>query len=486
MTLAERPPDRRYDYEARWEGKTFSGTVVSLEEKSFVCSSALPNKCVENSPTIPTFETRGADLALTLAFRLRDIAAKSTDSLQVTGVANQEVNGVSADCFDVVPGPGRSAPTGRLCFSGDSTLLLADVKDGGDQGRLTLDGTPGAVEDADLALPFPLVNVKYKPPTVLSPVPEGVIVVEGPSDQSSIFLLQGATSRAISEGIGYSVIPYHNLIAARDGIGPQFHKTIVLDLAGKHVLEVEGSLLWSPKADNFLRAQTDGQLHGITLDGDELWYTSVPPSASFSKWLPNSSVALFFDRGSHTRAPTLYFVDAQTGETSESPLPEGAYSNPPGFSPDGRYMSYFSGDNFWTHHLWVMDRQNGEICSVNQHAPGHMYPLGATWSPSADILEYWGSNDWALGTGEIHVFNARDCTDQTVSGPKARGAAWAPDGSYLAINDEQSGGTRFWPNSDSAPTTMRSLDRWLGWSPQGHQLAAVGIDSIALTNLDTR
>ena len=76
---------------------------------------------------------------------------------------------------------------------------------------------------------------EYPPPSILSSVPEGVLVVAGPHDQSELYTISGRQAATIDRARGYTFAPDGSAVitqASQDTIA-------VRDLRGREVESIE-------------------------------------------------------------------------------------------------------------------------------------------------------------------------------------------------------------------------------------------------------
>jgi len=184
-----------------------------------------------------------------------------------------------------------------------------------------------------------------------------------------------------------------------------------------------------------------GQIYVMNADGsDQRALTNTEGTNYGAVWSPDGSqIAFTSERDGN---PDVYVMNADgSAQTNLSRSPD-SYDAGPDWSPDGRYLAYFSGAQrpqsdeyqpsgspyrYWNADLFILDMKTGARTRVTDSDMDDVYP---SWSPDGQMLAFTSSR---AGNNELYVVNIdgsdlRRITNNTFDD---NAPTWMPDGNQI-------------------------------------------------------
>lgn len=188
-------------------------------------------------------------------------------------------------------------------------------------------------------------------------------------------------------------------------------------------------------------------------------------------WSPNGR-RIAYRRETRQGAPHIYLMNAD-GSQKRNLTRRSAGGISPAWSPNGRTIAFASVRSSFTTELWLM-RPDGS----QQRRLGRVNGEYPDWSPDGKRIAFdhltVATSDW-----DIWVINANGTGARPLvawRGSKEQGAAWSPDGAWIAFQSTRStndGIPRVWIARADGSNPRRLTDRpgeRPTWSPDGNHV----------------
>ena len=134
----------------------------------------------------------------------------------------------------------------------------------------------------------------------------------------------------------------------------------------------------------------------------------------------------------------LFDVPASEGYVENLTQSSGAFDRAPAWSPDGRWVAYWS-DRTGENEIWLRDTRTGERRQLTDRGEGYGYTL--YWSPDSEKLAFIDErNDIRvveIGSGDVEVAGSYEW-NVSHPGRQSYPIAWSPDSRWLAFTQGQS------------------------------------------------
>ena len=153
-TLAQRPPDSRFEIVSTQAGQETRQIVITTADKSYVCTSAGGSEtCLKST----TDQTQAQSSLFAPLFDIPKTVAKDISGLGVVDKSEREIAGVHASCFsaDAAVLGGAS----EFCFSDGGILLFLKSEAAGNSFTFEAKSASTDVTDADFQPPYKVVDV---------------------------------------------------------------------------------------------------------------------------------------------------------------------------------------------------------------------------------------------------------------------------------------------------------------------------------------
>ncbi len=152
-TLAQRPPDSRFEIVSNEGGQESRTIVIQTAEKSYVCTSAGGSEvCLESDQT---------DQYTSLFDQIFSVPQSIASGIGDVGLVDEsarEIGGVDANCFSVdtaALGGGAS----EICFSDEGLLLYLRGESAGSSFTYEAKSASTDVSDADFEPPYEIIEI---------------------------------------------------------------------------------------------------------------------------------------------------------------------------------------------------------------------------------------------------------------------------------------------------------------------------------------
>src|SRR5262245_32612385 len=164
----------------------------------------------------------------------------------------------------------------------------------------------------------------------------------------------------------------------------------------------------------------------VTINGDMLSlrpkYEKVANRISDSAISPTGARAVFESRGE------IISVPAEKGDARNLTNTPGVAERDPSWSPDGKWIAYFS-DESGEYQLHLRDQKGmGEVKKINLGNPPSFF-YNPTWSPDSKKIAY---SDKRLNIWYVDIEKGQPVKVDTLGRGFAPGANWSPDSRWLA------------------------------------------------------
>lgn len=299
-----------------------------------------------------------------------------------------------------------------------------------------------------------LVEPNSEPPHVLSPLPEGKLLVREVSETVPNYpsiVIEGSVAATAS-------IPV--TVAGDDALSPDMKYMLHWErpAGGAEptaivVRRADGSEAfrlapvprttypaWAP-ADDRIAYQAGQTVYIRNVDTGSQIQFEVAEDAALLSWVADGSKLVLL-RESSTATPGAtsygYVVDTTSGTTENIPWPFDSGMVPDAqfttISPDGRYLSYPVSTSSPHYDLWMMEIATGRTCLLMKDAPSHQYPERAQWSPNSRWLTYAAKYEFdQIGFQGVHAVDLATCADYAVGPENGGEPIWSPDSAFLTI-----------------------------------------------------
>jgi hypothetical protein len=152
-TLAQRPPDSRFEIVSTEGGQETRTIVIQTADKSYVCTSAGGSEsCFESD------QTDQYTSLFDLIFAVPQSIAGGIGDVGLVDESEREIGGVNANCFSVdtaALGGGAS----ELCFSDEGLLLFLRGESAGSSFTYEAKSVSTDVSDADFEPPYEIFEI---------------------------------------------------------------------------------------------------------------------------------------------------------------------------------------------------------------------------------------------------------------------------------------------------------------------------------------
>ena len=168
---------------------------------------------------------------------------------------------------------------------------------------------------------------------------------------------------------------------------------------------------------------------------------------SFPCWSPDGRSIAFIGQEEATRkgfvAYNIHTVPAQGGQARKlTAEPDKVLFARIAWSPDGRFIAYFSGDDT----IKLLPAAGASSRVLVSGVKAHMW-LGLTWSPDGKELAYgWDRRIWRVSLESGRREEVKTGVDATPTE-----IAWSPDGNTIAFSASQGGDPELWLMEDFLP-----------------------------------
>ena len=220
----------------------------------------------------------------------------------------------------------------------------------------------------------------------------------------------------------------------------QQQQLIFADSRGLHRVNVGGVITpfftganvshpaWAPNGARLAFVKVEqGILNTYVMNADGTGVRKIASGMHSPSWSPDNH-SLVLASGTCGYDCALVIVDADDPQKAPRALPSNAGSSP-AWSPDGQRIAYISlgGDDGYHQLRTVNADGTGDVAvTVRDHG----WIPAASWSPNGERLAF----SWCHGAQcDIHIANPDGSIRQLTTQGIARGAAWSPDGSKIAI-----------------------------------------------------
>ena len=152
-TLAQRPPDSRFEIVSNEGGQESRTIVIQTAEKSYVCTSAGGSEVCLKSDQTDQYTSLFDEI-----FAVPQSIAGGIGNVGLVDESEREIGGVNANCFSVdtaALGGGAS----ELCFSDEGILLLLRSVAGGTSFTFEAKSASTDVSDADFEPPYEVITI---------------------------------------------------------------------------------------------------------------------------------------------------------------------------------------------------------------------------------------------------------------------------------------------------------------------------------------
>ena len=199
--------------------------------------------------------------------------------------------------------------------------------------------------------------------------------------------------------------------------------------------------------------------------------TAVSLAPGFSiggaSWSPAGDRVAFSGRqsgGTHGSEPTTLWVARVDGSAIARIAADAAYPSQPAWSPDGKYIAYYSTpwDGEGRLGLYLLDVARGESRLVAR-VDGGGFPM--EWSPDGRHLALPAPNEDAVTIVDVGDGSVRDLAVTT----EAYEVAWSPLGDRLLVSDLE-GPVRVVRVVDGSAETVVPDGRYGRWSPKDERI----------------
>lgn len=193
-----------------------------------------------------------------------------------------------------------------------------------------------------------------------------------------------------------------------------------------------------------------GQIYIMNADGTgPVALTHTEGTNYMARWSPDGNkIAFATERDGNTE---IYLMNPDGSNQVNLTNNPDAYDSGPDWSPDGKYLAYFSGTQkpesdefqppgspyrYWNSDLFIMNMETGEKTQVTFTDKDDIYP---TWSNDGTRLSFTSSRD---GNEEIYVINidGRGERRLTESAANDKAPVWLPGDTHLQLRNDQGEG----------------------------------------------
>jgi Tol biopolymer transport system component/outer membrane protein assembly factor BamD (BamD/ComL family) len=222
------------------------------------------------------------------------------------------------------------------------------------------------------------------------------------------------------------------------------------------VITLPGSLQLSPNGKYLLCENTVVPMDG-TAPFELIDYDSTGIQATRGTWAPDGTKAAFFSGDALCVVP----VSPETGHTS-GPLKKIhevklRWQSSPGWSPDGKKLTYYAGGDIWT-----IDADGSDLAQITKT---DIREVGPAWSPDGKTIAY------GIGTA-IGLYSVEEGSHRKFADIGARCFPdWSPDGKWLLRNSGQK--LKFYNLNDKSNfeiTPPERIGRFFSWSSGGTKM----------------
>jgi TolB protein len=228
------------------------------------------------------------------------------------------------------------------------------------------------------------------------------------------------------------------------------------------------------------RGSSNEEIHVMRADGSgvrrltERAFEDLSPS-----WSPDGGRIVFVRRVRRLGVLGIYTMRAEGGRVRRLTPREGFYSSPV-WSPDGRRIAFTEGSGVGEGgRLYVMDADGSRVRRLADVAE---LAVGPRWSPDGRSLAVVGvtSCGGSCATSAIYVVGL-DGSFRELSGTGAKGIAWAPDGTELAVARGEIAALAANGSGTRRVTYAGASDVAPDWQPRCTHTGSAGADRLAGT-----